>query len=361
MKKILVAMSGGVDSSVTAYLLKSQGYECCGCTMKLYDTDDLISSGYNESEASNSKTCCSLDDVEDARSVARRLDMDYHVFNYKDDFRKCVIDDFVENYENGRTPNPCIRCNKYLKFDKLLHQAETLGYDGIATGHYARIEYTGEKYILKKAVDLTKDQSYVLYNLTQEQLSKILFPLGEYSKTEARQIAEANNFVNAKKHDSQDICFVPDGDYAKVIKSYTGKTFPTGNFVDTNGNVIGPHKGIIHYTIGQRRGLGISSDGRLYVVKINADTNEVVIGSDDDLYSRIVNVHDFHWISGDTPPESFTCKAKIRYRMTEQPATVSVNGTTAIIHFDEPQRAATPGQTAVFYDGDIVLGGGIID
>jgi len=360
MKKILVAMSGGVDSSVTAFLLKEQGYECCGCTMKLYDTEDLINSGYQEDEAGKSKTCCSLDDVEDARSVARRLLMDYHVFNYKDDFRKCVIDDFVDNYQHGRTPNPCIRCNKYLKFDKLLKQAKALSFDGIATGHYARIEYKDGNYLLKKAADLTKDQSYVLYNLTQDQLSHILFPLGEYSKSEVRNIAEENGFVNAKKHDSQDICFVPDGDYAKVIKSYTGKTFPEGNFVDMDGNIIGPHKGIIHYTIGQRRGLGISSDGRLYVVRIDARNNTVVIGSDDDLYSKNVEIDDFHWIEGNTPPEVIRCKAKIRYRMTEQDATVSVNGSRASITFDQPQRAATPGQTAVLYDGDVVLGGGII-
>lgn len=361
MKKILVAMSGGVDSSVTAYLLQSQGYECCGCTMKLYDTEDLENTGYDTSTQEGSKTCCSLDDVEDARSVARRLDMDFHVFNYKEDFKRCVIDDFVANYELGRTPNPCIRCNKYLKFDKLLLQAKALGFDGIATGHYARIEYRDGKYLLKKAADLTKDQSYVLYNLSQDQLAHILFPLGSYTKAEARDIAEQNGFVNARKHDSQDICFVPDGDYAKAIKSYTGKTFPTGNFVDMDGNIIGPHKGIIHYTIGQRRGLGISSDGRLYVVRIDADNNNVVIGSDDDLYSRTVNVHDFHWISGEMPPSDFACKAKIRYRMSEQPATVHVEGDKATITFDQPQRAATPGQTAVFYDGDIVLGGAIID
>lgn len=354
-------MSGGVDSSVTAYLLKEEGFECAGCTMKLYDTEDLVRDGYSDSCAANSKTCCSLDDVEDARSVAFRLQMKYHVFNYKDDFDKCVIQDFVHSYENAMTPNPCINCNKYMKFDKLLHQAEVLGFDGIATGHYARIECVDGKYQLLKALDLTKDQSYVLYNLNQEQLSKIKFPLGSLTKSEVREIASQQGFVNAKKHDSQDICFVPDGDYARMIERYTGKTFPEGDFVDTKGNVLGTHKGIIHYTIGQRRGLGISSTDRLYVVAINASDNTVVLGSDDDLFGTTVHIKDFHWIAGDDIPSSFTCSAKIRYRMTEQPCTVYYEGNGhATIEYDVPQRAATPGQTAVLYDKEVVLGGGII-
>lgn len=345
-------MSGGVDSSVTADLLIEQGYECIGCTMKLYDSEDV---GYD------TKTCCSADDVEDARSVAFRLGIKYYVHNYKDDFKNCVIDDFVRSYENGRTPNPCIVCNKYMKFGKLLRQAEVLGCTKIATGHYARIVCEDGVYKLMKAADVTKDQSYVLYNLTQEQLSKILFPLGELTKNDAREIAAAKGFVNAKKHDSQDICFVPDGDYAKMIENYTGRTFAPGNFVDKDGNILGRHKGIIHYTIGQRRGLGIAAENRLYVVKIDVENNTVVLGSDDDLFDRTVNISDFHWIAGDNIPESFRCKAKIRYRMTEQDALVRYHGDgTATIEFDEPQRASTPGQTAVFYDGDYVLGGGTI-
>lgn len=363
MKKIMVAMSGGVDSSVTAYILQNQGYECCGCTMKLYDSDELNIAPVSETDSVN-KTCCSLDDVEDARSVSFKLGMSHHVFNYKDAFKECVIDDFIKNYQMGKTPNPCIMCNKYMKFDKLLYQARVLGYDGIATGHYARIEYdpTSQKYRLKKALDTNKDQSYVLYNLNQEQLSRILFPLGGLNKTEVREIAENNDFINARKHDSQDICFVPDGDYAAMIEHYTDKSYPSGNFLDMDGNILGRHKGIIHYTIGQRRGLGIASSGRLYVVKIDVINNNVILGSDDDLYSRDVYIENFHWIAGDDDiPASFKCSAKIRYRMNDQPAVVEYLGDGhAHILFDEPQRAATPGQTAVLYDGDYVLGGGTI-
>ena len=353
MKKIMIAMSGGVDSSVTAYLLQSQGYECCGCTMKLFEAS----------------TCCSVDDVADAKSVAYKLGMDHYVFNYKDDFTTYVINDFIDCYQKGLTPNPCIKCNKHLKFGKLIDQAIALGYDGIATGHYAQIEYDEitKRYLLKKAVDASKDQSYVLYNLTQEELSRLKFPLGSLTKADARKIAEDNHFVNAKKHDSQDICFVPDGDYASVIEKYTNKDYAPGDFIDKDGNVLGKHKGIIHYTIGQRRGLGISSDARLYVIKIDVDSNTVVLGSDEDLYTKEVFFKDLTWVAGnDLIPDEIRCSAKIRYRMSEQPALVTINknssgkATEAKITFDKPQRAPTPGQSAVLYDGDIVLGGGTI-
>ena len=359
MSKVMIAMSGGVDSSVTAYLLKEAGHECAGCTMKLYDADEID----HCSECEDSRTCCALSDIEDARSVAYRLGMQHHVFNFKKEFEENVIAPFVDSYIHGLTPNPCINCNMYLKFDKLLERARVLGYDAIATGHYARIEYENGKYLLKKGLDASKDQSYVLYSLTQDQLAHTYFPLGGMSKAECRKIAEANNFINAKKHDSQDICFVPDGDYAAMIERYAGKTSGTepGDFVDMDGNFIARHKGIIHYTIGQRRGLGIPAANRLYVVKVDVDNNQVILGSNDDLFTTTVHVKDFHWIEGDNIPSEIRCKTRIRYKHTEQPCTVYYHSDgLATIEFDEPQRAITPGQTAVLYQDDIVLGGGVI-
>ena len=353
MKKALIAMSGGVDSSLAAKLMKDRGFDCIGCTMKLYNNEDA--------GVECSRTCCSLDDAEDARSVAYKLGMPFYVFNFTDAFRDMVIRKFIESYEKGITPNPCIDCNRYMKFDKLYERAKILGCDYIVTGHYARIEYDGERYLLKKALDETKDQSYVLYSMTQEQLAHTIFPLGSMRKTEVRAIAEDSGFVNADKPDSQDICFVPNGDYASVIELQTGKRSPQGNFVDMHGNVLGRHKGVIHYTIGQRKGLGISSAEPLYVCGICPENGNVVLGSNDDLFSREANVSDFNWISGCAPKSEFRCKAKIRYRQSEQWATVIPTGADTVhIVFDEPQRAVTPGQAAVLYDGDIVLGGGTI-
>ena len=352
MKRALIAMSGGVDSSIAAKFMVDSGYECIGCTMKLY---------HNEDVGIKSRTCCSLDDVEDARFVAHKLGMPFHVFNFSDDFRKLVINKFIDCYQNGITPNPCIDCNRYMKFEKLLERAKLLDCDYIVTGHYARIEKINGKFVLKKAMDDNKDQSYVLYNMTQEQLAHTMFPLGNISKPQVRRIAESCTFANANKPDSQDICFVPDGNYAKVIETMTGIKPKCGDFVDKNGSVLGQHKGIIHYTIGQRKGLGISYSEPLFVCKICSDKNEVVLGSSDDLKSKITKVRDFNWISGVTPTEPFRCKVRIRYKQDEQSALILPNADgTVTIEFDEFQRAITSGQAAVLYDGDIVLGGGTI-
>lgn len=351
--KALIAMSGGVDSSVAAFLVKAQGYDSIGCTMKLYDNA--------LAGVSRSHTCCSLDDVEDARSVACRLGIPYYVFNFKDDFEEKVIRKFIRSYEAGITPNPCIDCNRYLKFDRLYERARVLGCDCIVTGHYARIERDGERYLLKKALDGSKDQSYVLYSLTQAQLAHTLFPLGTLKKTNVRRMAEEQGFVNADKPDSQDICFVPDGDYASVIRRYTGKDAEAGDFVSADGTVLGRHKGIIHYTVGQRRGLGICAPEPLYVCGIFPGSNTVLLGRNADLYRKDVDVANVHWISGTAPQADFRCAAKLRYRQSEQPAAVIPTGADTVhIVFDEPQRAVTPGQAAVFYDGDTVLGGGVI-
>ena len=351
--KALIAMSGGVDSSVAAYLIKNQGYDCIGCTMKLYDNEDI--------GISRSRTCCSLDDVEDARSVAYKIGMPYYVFNFSDGFREKVIEKFVRSYESGATPNPCIDCNRYMKFDKLYERAKMLGCEYIVTGHYARIEYDGERYLLKKALDETKDQSYVLYSLTQEQLEHTLFPLGNMRKTEVRAVAQRNGFFNADKPDSQDICFVPNGKYAEFLEHYTGKAYPEGNFLSLDGAVLGKHKGIVRYTVGQHKGLGIPSEEPLYVKEINTKENTVTLCKEQELYSKEVIVRDVNWIAGEAPKGEIRCKAKVRYRQKEQWATVMLIGETTVkIVFDEPQRAITPGQAAVLYNGDIVLGGGTI-
>ena len=351
--KALIAMSGGVDSSLSAKLMIDKGFECIGCTMKLYDNEDA--------GIERSRTCCSLDDVEDARSVAYKLGMPFYVFNFTDAFREKVIRKFIESYEKGITPNPCIDCNRYMKFDKLYERAKILGCDYIVTGHYARIEEKEGKFILKKALDETKDQSYVLYSMTQEQLAHTMFPLGNMRNTDVRAIAEQNGFINADKPDSQDICFVPNGDYASIIELQTGKKPVCGNFVDKQGNIIGKHNGVIHYTIGQRKGLGISSSEPLYVCRICPENNNIVLGKNEDLFSKESDVTGFNWISGTAPKSEFRCKAKIRYRQAEQWATVMPNGKTSVhIVFDEPQRSITPGQAAVLYDGDTVIGGGTI-
>lgn len=353
-KKALIAMSGGVDSSVAAYLMQQRGYTCMGVTMQLYN---------NEMIGTQGKTCCSLDDVEDARAVAFRLGMPYYVFNFRDDFEEKVIRKFVACYECGATPNPCIDCNRYLKFEHLLHRAQVLGCDYIVTGHYARItrdEATG-RYLLHKATHTEKDQSYVLYSLTQEQLAHIQFPLGELPKTEVRAIAEQQGFINARKHDSQDICFVPDGDYVAFMERYTGKSYPQGDFLDLSGKVVGKHQGAVGYTIGQRKGLGLAMGAPVYVCSKDMEKNTVTVGPNEALFSKTLRAKDWNWFPFETLTQPIRCKAKARYRQQEQPATVypEENG-FARVEFDEPQRAITAGQAVVLYDGDTVIGGGTI-
>jgi tRNA-specific 2-thiouridylase len=346
-------MSGGVDSSVAAYLMKKQGYDCIGCTMKLFAGEDAgIPKG---------RTCCSLEDVEDARAVAYSLGMPYYVFNFTSDFRREIIDRFVESYGRGMTPNPCIDCNRYMKFGKLFERALVLGCDKVVTGHYARIEKQGGLFVLKKAADESKDQSYVLYNMTQEELAHTEFPLGGMSKSEVRAIAQELGFGVASKPDSQDICFVPDGDYAKIVELHSGRPAAPGDFIDSRGSVIGRHRGIIHYTIGQRRGLGISSDEPLYVLAIDPVKNTVTVGKSEELFKKELLAEDFNWISGAAPGGPVRCGAKIRYRNKEQPASAVVLEDGIVkVSFDESQRAITPGQAVVLYDGELVLGGGVI-
>jgi len=350
MKKAIVAMSGGVDSSVSAFLCVEKGFKCMGATMKLYN-------GYGNYES----TCCTTSDIEDAKAVCDRLGISHNVYNFTEDFDEKVIKNFIDAYENGATPNPCIECNRHLKFKKLFDKMKELKHDYVVTGHYARIEKTGDRYLLKKAIDSSKDQSYVLYSMTQDQLAHTLFPLGEYEKTYARDIAEKNGFINARKHDSQDICFVPDGDYASFIEKYNNKTYPSGNFIDKSGKILGEHKGIIRYTIGQRKGLGLSLPAPMYVCCKDVAKNQVVLCSNEELFSSSLDATDFNWIAYDNPPHIIKAKARIRYNQVEEPATIFVTGeNTAHIEFDSPQRAIAKGQAVVVYDGDTVLGGGTI-
>ena len=351
-KKALIAMSGGVDSSVAALLMKEKGYECIGVTMKLYENEDI--------GISREKTCCSLDDIEDARMVAYRIGIPYSVVNFKDDFKERVVDKFVDSYLKGRTPNPCIDCNRYLKFEHLYQKAKELECDVIVTGHYSRIEFDGSQYQLKRAVDPTKDQSYVLYSLTQEQLAHTMFPLGELTKEQVREIAKAHDFINSAKKDSQDICFIPDGNYKRFMEdSYQIKIGP-GEFVDRDGNVLGTHQGYYGYTIGQRKGLGIAAEKPYYVVDILPEQNRVVLGSNEDLFRKALIAEDVNWIE-ELASEDQVIQAKVLYRQSAQNANLKrLEGNRIRVEFEEPQRAITGGQAVVLYQGDRFLGGGTI-
>jgi tRNA-specific 2-thiouridylase len=347
-------MSGGVDSSVAALLLSRAGYDCAGAMMKLYENEDI--------GESIEKSCCSLADRGDAETVAAKLDIPFYVFNYAEQFRGGVMDGFVDDYMCGRTPNPCIECNRLLKFGSLFERADAMRCRYIATGHYARIERDGERYLLKRGVDASKDQSYVLYFLTQEQLARTLFPLGGYTKAEIRALAAENGFINADKRDSQDICFVPDGDYAAFIEQYTGKPLKHGRFTDTDGRDLGEHQGVARYTIGQRRGLGVSSDARLYVNELDAERNRVVLGSERGILRKTLTAREINLIPFDRLDAPMRVTAKIRYAHAAQPATVEQVGEDLLrVVFDDEQRAITNGQFVVLYDGDVVIGGGKIN
>lgn len=348
-KKALVGMSGGVDSSVAAYLMLRQGYECTGVTMRLYDSP------------TEESTCCSLDDVEDARAVAARLGIRHYTFNFKEDFDRQVVQKFVSSYERGLTPNPCIDCNRYLKFDRLLRRAQELGCQWVVSGHYARIRQENGRYILYKAADRAKDQTYFLACLNQEQLSHIQFPLGDLVKTQVRQIAEENGFVNARKRDSQDICFVLDGDYGAFLQRYTGKTYPEGDFLNLQGQVVGRHRGAACYTKGQRKGLGLAMGEPVYVCAKDMRKNTVTVGPNAALFSPSLRANDWNWYPFETLTQPMRVTAKTRHSQFEQSATVyPEEDGFARVEFDEPQRAVTPGQAVVLYDGDMVVGGGTI-
>jgi tRNA-specific 2-thiouridylase len=358
--KILAAMSGGVDSSVAAELLKRDGHEVTGAMMKLF-TDDAIGEILSAS-ANASRACCTLSDADDARAVANLLDIPFYVFNYTEAFAATVMERFISAYNNGITPNPCIDCNRYMKFEKFLHRADELECDAIATGHYARISQdAGGRFLLKTGIDATKDQSYVLYTMTKKQLSRTIFPLGEMQKEEVRAIAKAKNLATAKKRDSQDICFAPDGDYVGFILRHTKKTPAKGNFVNSLGEVLGEHKGIINYTIGQRKGLGITAPEPLFVTRMNPRENTITVGVSEELFSKTLDACALNLIATEKIDSALKVQAKIRYAHTRQDAVIRQTDDDRLhVEFATPQRAITPGQAVVFYDGDIVVGGGTI-
>lgn len=355
--KVVLGMSGGVDSSVAAHLLKEAGYDVIGVTMQIWQEEarEII-----EEQGG----CCGLSAVDDARRIAFKLDIPYYVMNFKQDFKRSVIDYFIEEYKNGRTPNPCIACNRHVKWEALLKRAKEIGADYIATGHYARIERhpkTG-RLSIKTSITAQKDQTYVLYHLTQEQLQSTLMPIGAYEKEEIRAIAETIDISVSQKPDSQEICFIPDNNYSKFIEEQTGKKYPKGNFVDMDGNILGQHKGIIHYTVGQRKGLGIAFGKPMFVYGINAKNNEVVLCENDALFQKVLYAEDVHFMAFDDIPDGSRFQAKIRYSHKKAWCTVRLmeNKSKLECVFDEPQRAITPGQAVVLYDGEYIAAGGTI-
>ncbi|GHV67698.1 tRNA-specific 2-thiouridylase MnmA [Spirochaetia bacterium] len=352
-EKAVIAMSGGVDSSVAAWRMLEAGYDCIGLTLKLFSTDDIAPAA--------SRGCCSLADVNDARDVAWKLKMPHYVLNFADEFREQVIRRFIETYEKGGTPNPCIDCNRFIKFNDLLLRTKQLDFDILVTGHYARIEKQGGRWLLKKALDAKKDQSYVLYAMTQEQLAHTQFPLGGMTKPEVREIAATQGFINANKRDSQDICFVPDGDYGRFMEEYTGKHYEEGNIIDEKGKIIGRHRGLVRYTLGQRRGLGVAANEPVYVTKKNQHDNTLTLGKESSLYTKSLIARDLNLIAFDRIEKPLRLMVKTRYLQQEKKALVEQTGPDEFtVIFDEPQRAVTPGQAAVLYDGDVVAGGGTI-
>ncbi|WP_409069622.1 tRNA 2-thiouridine(34) synthase MnmA [Clostridium sp. FAM 1755] len=353
-KKVLVGMSGGVDSSVAAYLLKNQGYDVIGVTMQIWQDDEE----FVEREGG----CCSLSAVADARRVANKIGIPFYVMNFKDAFKRNVIDYFVDEYVEGRTPNPCIACNKFIKFSAFLDKAMAMGIDYVATGHYAIIEKQNDRYVIKKSEDDKKDQTYALYNLTQFQLERTLMPCGQYKKTQIREIAKEIGLRVHNKKDSEEICFIPDNDHGRYIKNRFPNKVREGNFVDKEGNILGIHKGIVYYTIGQRKGLGIAFGKPMYVVDINPFRNEVVLGSLEDLLNTELIAKDINYIPFDTLKEPMEIEAKIRYSQNPSKAVITpIENGKVKVNFYEKQRAITKGQSVVFYKDDLVIGGGVIE